>query len=60
MQFVSEQIKRCLEISTDVHKPLHLILHQLQTQIEGNFNDIIQLPRQAEKEKDVLGAMHPK
>ena len=36
MQLVSEQIKKCSEISTGVHKPLHLQLHQFQTQIEGN------------------------
>ena len=38
-QLVSKQIKRCSEVSTGVHKPLHLKLHQFQTQIEGNSND---------------------
>ena len=39
LMFFAEQIKRCSEISTGVHKPLHLKLHQFQTQIEGNSND---------------------
>ena len=36
---VSEQIKRHSEISTGVHKPLHLQLHQFQSQIGGNSNN---------------------
>ena len=41
MQLVSEQIERHSEISTDVHMPSQLKLHQFQTQIEGNSNDHI-------------------
>ena len=37
-----------------MYKPSHLKLHQFETQIAGNSNDI------AEQEKDMLGAMHPK
>ena len=41
MQLVSEQIERHSEISTDVHMPSQLKLHQFQTQIEVNSNDDI-------------------
>ena len=40
-QLVSKQIKRCSEVSTGVHKPLHLKLHQSETQIDENSNDDI-------------------
>uniref|UniRef100_A0A0K8RIP3 Uncharacterized protein n=1 Tax=Ixodes ricinus TaxID=34613 RepID=A0A0K8RIP3_IXORI len=38
---VSKQIKRCSEVSTGVHKPLHPKVHQSETQIEENSNDDI-------------------
>ena len=61
MQLVSEQIKRCSEISTGAHKPLHLKLHQFQTQIEGISNDDINTaPPTNRQRKNVLGVMHPK
>ena len=52
MQLLSGQIKRHPEISTGVHKPLHLKLHQFQSQIGGNPNDDIDtVPSKSRKRK---------
>ena len=49
---VSEQINRHSETSTGVHKPLHLKLHQFQSQIGGNPNDDIDtVPSKSRKRK---------
>ena len=62
MQLLSEQIQRCSEISTGVHKFLHLKLHEFQTQMEGNSNYDVNMASSTSRkeEKDVLGAIHPK
>ena len=53
-RLVSEQIKKHSEISTGVHKPIHLKLHQFQKEVEGNSTNDIDMAPSTEGEKEKI------